>query len=546
MVANGFEHGWFFSRPMIGRSGFLFVMLFVAVLGGCATLPPGSGFPRVVSTALAHPEETRLGRQFDDAGQQHDGNSGFRIIPVGADGFLMRMQMIHAAERTLDLQYFIFRGDETGRLITDAVLRAADRGVHVRVLIDDGETVAGDEQITAIEAHPGIEIRLFNPFSYRGKIQTFRAIEFMFNAARLDYRMHNKLLVVDNAIALIGGRNIGDKYFQIDPESQFADDDIFVAGPLAQKLSATFDEFWNSALSIPAEALSGERTSRSALQEHRQALHEESRQLKADGIDYVKRVATGEPLDGMISGRLPLVWAPAQLICDSPDKKQVENGAMVGRLMHRAVANATLAVQSELLMVTPYLIPGDEGMQLFKDLRQRNVRVRILTSSLESSTVLLAQAGYMHYRLPLLESGVELYEIRSLLGNARGSGQTAAISRYGNYSLHAKLFVFDRQRLFIGSMNFDQRSMHLNTEIGLIIDSPELAQQVAARFEAMVQPVNAYTLALRPGDVGRAPSLVWRTREDGKAIEYETEPARSDWQRFKVDLLTLLPVDKEL
>jgi putative cardiolipin synthase len=234
------------------------------------------------------------------------------------------------------------------------------------------------------------------------------------------------------------------------------------------------------------------------------------------------------------------------VICDSPDKKKVENGAMVGRLMHREVANATISVQSELLMITPYLIPGKEGMQLFNGLRQRNVRVRVLTSSLESSTVLLAQSGYMHYRVPLLENGVELYEIRSLLGNTRGSGQTTTISRFGNYSLHAKLFVFDRQRLFIGSMNFDQRSMHLNTEIGLIIDSPELAQQIAARFEAMVQPVNSYMLALRPNKAGWAPSLVWQTQENGKAVEYDTEPARSDWQRFKVNVLSLLPLDKEL
>ncbi|TAK91891.1 MAG: phospholipase D family protein [Burkholderiaceae bacterium] len=518
----------------------------VAILSGCASLPPGSDFPKNASSALAHPEETRLGRQFEKAAREHDGNSGFRIIPVGADGFLIRMQMINAAERTLDLQYFIFRGDETGRLLTNAVLHAADRGVRVRVLVDDGETVAGDEQIAALEAHPSVEIRFFNPFAYRGHMTMFRAIEFMFNASRLDYRMHNKLLVVDNAIALIGGRNLGDQYFQIAPESQFADDDVFAAGPIAKQLSTTFDEYWNSALSIPAAALSGEKSSHAALSEHREELKEESKQLKADGIDYVKRVATGEPFNGMLSGRLPLIWAHAQLICDSPDKKKVESGAMVGQLMHRAVANATIAVKTELLMVTPYLIPGREGMQLFKDLRQRNVRIRVLTSSLESSTVLLAQSGYMHYRVPLLENGVELYEVRSLLGNSRGSGQTAAISRYGNYSLHAKLFVFDRQKLFIGSMNFDQRSMHLNTEMGLIIDSPALAQQVAARFEAMVQPVNSYMLVLRPNDAGRPPSLVWRTQEDGKAVEYETEPARSDWQRMKVNIYSLLPLDNEL
>ena len=522
------------------------VILIVALLSGCASLPPGSGFPKTASSALAHPEETRLGRQFKNTARGHNGKSGFRIIPVGADGFLIRMQMINAAARTLDLQYFIFRGDETGQQLTNAVLHAADRGVRVRVLIDDGETVAGDEQIIALEAHPSVNIRIFNPFAYRGHIELFRAIEFMFNLSRLDYRMHNKLLVVDNAVALIGGRNIGDQYFQIDSESQFADDDVFAAGPIAQQLSATFDEYWNNALSIPAEAFSGGKSSHTALNEHREVLNEQSRQLKADGIDYVKRVATGEPFNGIISGRLPLIWAHSQLVCDSPDKKQVKKSAMVGRLMQREVANATIAVHSELLMVTPYLIPGKEGMQLFKDLRQRNVRVRVLTNSLESSTVSVAQSGYMQYRAPLLENGVELYEIRSLLGNARGSGQTAAISGYGNYSLHAKLFVFDRQRLFIGSMNFDQRSMHLNTEIGLIIDSPELAQQIAARFEAMVQPVNSYMLALRPNDAGGSPSLVWLTQEDGKAVEYDTEPARSGWQRFKVNFLSLLPLDTEL
>ena len=403
---------------MIGRLQLSLLVLIFAVLGGCASLPPGSDFPKTTSSALAHPEETRLGRQFEAAASEHDGNSGFRIIPVGADGFLVRMQMINAAERTLDLQYFIFRGDETGRLMTDAVLHAADRGVRVRVLVDDGETVAGDEQINALEAHHSVEIRIFNPFVYRGSATLWRAIEYTFNVSRLDYRMHNKLLVVDNAVALIGGRNIGDQYFQIAPESQFADDDVFAAGPIARQLSATFDEYWASALSIPAEALSDGKSSHAALNEHRQVLREETRQLKADGVDYVKRIAAGEPFGGIVAGRLPLTWAHAELVYDSPDKKKVESGAMVGRLMHRAVAKATMAVQSELLMVTPYLIPGTEGMQLFDDLRGRNVRVRVLTNSLESATMLLAQSGYMQYRLPLIEKGVELYEIRSLLGNA--------------------------------------------------------------------------------------------------------------------------------
>jgi len=525
-------------------------ILTAVVLGACATLPPGAAFPKIASVALPHPQDTRLGGQFEAAANEHGGNSAFRIITVGVDGFLTRVQMIDAAERTLDLQYYIFRGDETGRLLTEALLRAADRGVRVRVLIDDGDTIAGDEQIIALDAHPAIEVRIFNPFAYRGHVRLLRAIEFLFNTSRLDYRMHNKLLVADNAAALIGGRNIGNQYFQMDPESQFADDDVFAAGPIARQLSATFDEYWNSGLAIPAAALHRGKHTPSALADHREREREspgrQLQTLKTDGIDYIKRIATGEPYAGMISGRLPLVWAHAQVVCDSPDKKQVESGALAGRLMTRPVASTARAVQSELLMVTPYYIPADAEVQLLKELRRRNVRVRILTNSLESTPELSAHSGYMRFRVPLLQEGVELYEVRSLLGNARGSGQTTRVSRYGNYALHAKLYVFDRQRLFIGSMNFDQRSKRLNTEVGLIIDSPELAQQTAARFDAMAQPEDSYVLALRPHSAGSRPRLMWQTEEDGQLVEYTQEPARSDWQRLDVRLLSLLPLAGEL
>ena len=508
------------------------------------SLPPGSDFPRERTVAYEHPEQTVVGRKFENAAREHVGTSGFRILTMGVDGFLTRAQMINSAERTLDLQYFIFRGDETGQLLAEALLRAADRGVRVRILLDDGETVDGDEKIAALEAHPHIAIRIFNPFAYRGHINLIRATEFLFNKSRLDYRMHNKLLVVDNALALIGGRNVGDQYFQIDPEAQFGDDDVFAVGPVVKQLSATFDDYWNSALAIPAAAL--EAPSDSALSVYRLALAEHRQKLKMDGADYASRVVSGEPLTGMLSGTLPLVWAPAHVVCDSPDKAGVEKGEIVGKLMNRSVAKNVAEVQSELLMVSPYLIPGDEGMQLFRDLRLRNASVRILTNSLISANVLAAHSGYMHYRSPLLESGVALYEVRALLGNSNGSGETKAMTRSGNYALHAKLFVFDRKKVFIGSMNFDQRSMHLNTEVGLIIDSPELAQQTAARFEAIVKPANSYNLMLQPDEAGGATHVVWRTEEDGKAIAYTQEPARSAWQRFMVNFLYLLPLDGEL
>ncbi|MBT0964107.1 phospholipase D-like domain-containing protein [Denitromonas iodatirespirans] len=524
----------------------------LALLTACTTLPPGADAPRIESYALAHPEQTRLGRHFEAAAAEHRGRSGFRIIANGIDGFLVRMQMIDAAERTIDLQYFIFRGDQTGWLLTQAVLRAADRGVRVRILVDDVETPPGDERLTALQAHPAVQIRIFNPFAYRGSFLWVRALEFLLNANRLDYRMHNKLFVIDNTVALLGGRNIGNEYFQVVPGTQFADEDVFVAGPISHQLSATFDEYWNSDLSIPVEVLNdtsrAPREKRQVREAHeeRQALKDLVRQVPAKDTDYLARVENGEPLSGLISGRIRLEWAQAQVICDRPDKKDLDSDGRVGILMQQGVFDTAAAAMSEVLIVTPYLIPGDEGMRMIERLRARGIRVRILTNSLESSNVLVAHSGYMSYRTPLLQLGAELYESRSLLAKARGSGQAPEISRFGSYSLHTKLFVFDRRKMLIGSMNFDQRSMYLNTEIGILIHSPALAIEAARRFEAMVQPVNSYRLALRPDPNGGEPQLIWLTQEGGRTMVYDTEPARSDAQRAKAQALSLLPLDDEL
>jgi putative cardiolipin synthase len=527
------------------------VLLLSALLGGCATLPPGSAYPKLASVALANPEETRSGTQFSAAALEHEGNSAFRIITVGVDGFLLRAQMIDAAERTLDLQYYIFRGDETGRLLSMALLRAADRGVRVRVLVDDGDTQAGDEQVLELAAHPGIEVRIFNPFAYRGHRKLRRTVEFLLHKRRLDYRMHNKLIVADNAIALVGGRNVGNQYFQLDPESQFADDDVFAAGPITTQLSATFDDYWNSALAIPVEALRPEHEHHHAVPAHGAATRARARQdlqqLSTGKIDYVGLIATGEPYTGLLGGRLPLVWAHAQVVCDSPDKQKVDRGTLAGILMREPVSRAASEVRSELLLVTPYLVPAKPELRMLSELHARQVRIRILTNSLESAPDLAAHSGYARQRLPLVKTGVELYEVRAQLANTRGSGQSTAVSRSGNYALHGKMYVFDRERLFMGSMNFDQRSMHINTEIGLIIDSPELASQTAARFANMVQPGNSYAVVWEGDGAESAPRLSWRTEENGKPVSYRHEPARGgNWQRFKVWLLTWLPLSGEL
>jgi putative cardiolipin synthase len=521
-------------------------VLILVSFGGCASLPPGSSYPKVQSLALPSPETTRFGRQFADAARANGGKSGYRIINVGVDGFLMRLEMINTAERTLDLQYYIFRGDESGHLLADALVRAAERGVRVRVLVDDGETVPGDEQVLALSGHAGIEVRVFNPWKYRGHNTVVRGAEFLLRRSRLDYRMHNKLFVVDDAMALVGGRNIGDQYFQIDPDSQFADDDVFTGGPIIQELSAKFDDYWNSSLAIPAEALPHRGLPGPGLWPHRAGKAARAQKVATAGFNYAEKLATDEPLAGILAGRVSLVWADAQVVCDSPDKKKVVKGASVGSLIYEPVANAVKQVRSELLIVTPYFIPSRDEMRLVEGRRQQGARVRVLTNSLESTPDLSAHAGYMHYRHSLLQEGVEFHEVRSLPGNARGTGQSARLSRYGNYSLHAKLFVLDREKLFVGSMNFDRRSRRLNTEIGLIIDNAVLSEQVAARFEAMAQDENSYAVELRRDGSRKSSRLVWRTYEAGSPVEYYSEPARSRWQKLEVEFLSLLPLDPEL
>jgi len=548
------SRGW----PHFIRWPLLAVPVLLA-LQGCTTFVPGRDFPREETRAFNHPEQTSLGRQAAKLSLAHPGFSGFRLLNQGLDGFLARVQMANAAQRSLDLQYFIFRQDESGVLVTDAVLRAADRGVRVRVLLDDGETRDGDEQLHALDAHPNVEVRVFNPFAYRGHSFLVRGAEFVLRGGRVDFRMHNKLMVADNAVALSGGRNVGDQYFQINPVSQLADDDLLVVGPMVAQLSDTFDLFWNSPLSIPVAALDKAAASAEALDAYRASVAERVAQRRAGEMGYADRVATGEPLRALMSGKRPLAWAPAQLVYDSPDKAAIEKGEAVGRLMSPPIQRAAEGVRSELLMVSPYFVPRGDGMELFEGLRAKGVRVAVLTNSLESNNVLAAQAGYMRYRVPLLERGVEMYELRAAPGNARGSGQSAALLRYGNYSLHAKLFVFDRKRVFVGSMNYDPRSLHLNTELGVIIDSPELALEAVERFAAMTSLANSYKVVLtRPtkpdqshatgteSGPGGGNSLAWLTEQDGRQVEYRVEPAKNSWQRMAVGLLRLLPIDDEL
>ena len=518
----------------------------IALFAGCASLPPGSDFPKTASSALTRPEQTALGRQLAGAKAEHPGMSGFRLLPVGIDSFLLRMELAKAAERTLDVQYFLIQSDDTGRLLIEALLHAADRGVRVRVLLDDAGSFGREAQIRTLAGYSNVELRLFNPFVYRGNVELVHVAEYLGDATRLNYRMHNKLFVADNAIGIIGGRNVGDEYFQGGRDYEFGDYDTLAAGPVVNQVSNSFDAFWNSPLAIPIEALAGGKPTSQDLDDYRIMLAAHHAQMIELDTPYLRSLAAGEPLGAMLSGKASLVWAKAEVIYDSPEKAKVQSGEQSGRLLRQRLGDVASQVRSELIIVSPYFVPGPAGTKFFEELRERNVRVRILTNSLASSDMPIVHSGYRAYREPLLEAGVELFEVRPVLGQPVVRGNRLKSPSSGLYALHAKVIVFDRRRLFIGSMNLDQRSLYLNTEIGLIIDSPELASQIALRFSDIAQPANSYMLMLGEANVLGRRRLVWRTLEDGKPVDFLQEPAVTLLQQLKVDMLSLLPLDELL
>src|SRR5438552_7657227 len=354
-----------------------------SVLPTESTLPLGAYAARPESVALANPEETKLGRQIEPRAREHAGISGFRLISSGVACFRARMEMAALAEKTLDVQYFAIQSDDTGRLFIEGLLEAADRGVRVRILLDDSKAVGRDAEIGALAAHPSIELRVFNPFSYRGPLEFMCVAEFALNEKRLTYRMHDKLIVLDNEIALTGGRNIGDAYFAASETREFGDYDLVVAGPMVRQLSGSFDAFWNSPLAIPIQNLVVFKPTKERLDAYRESLR--SHNTTMDGGVYTRPMSDGGPVANILSGKRPLIWARAEAIYDSPEKEKVDSGKQAGQLLRERVERAAAAVKSELLLVTPYLVPGDEGMRLFNGLRSRNVRVGVLTNSLQST-----------------------------------------------------------------------------------------------------------------------------------------------------------------
>jgi len=510
-----------FSLPVPWRP--LATLLTAATVTGCATY--NVRFPRVESHAIEQDSSTKLGGLYKSSLAEHSGLSGVEYVRRGRVSLEARLALCELAERTLDLQYYIWDADISGRFLADRLIDAAERGVRVRVLLDDHSVVGRDHNLAQISGHPNIEVRAFNPFRDRRRVG-----DLFTDPSRVNRRSHNKIFVADNEAAIVGGRNIADHYFGVHDESNYRDLDIFAVGPVVRDISRVFDTFWNSKFAIPYAAfVDHEPTTadaEAAMERIRDALAEDPMPYDFDR-EVPALVATlaryGEGF----------TWAPVQVLHDDPAKAEDKDiRGIVGELKSLA-ENA----EREILIENAYFVPRKPMIDLVKTLTARGVTVRVLTNSMASNDVAAVYSGYERYRDDLLRAGADIYELRPDSAMLARWSMLSAKSRSG---LHTKTMVVDREHTVIGSYNLDPRSADINSELALLVDSPEFGARVAEYLDEGVLPENSYRVTLEDGD------LVWTTVKDGETVRYRTEPHTTWWQRFQVGLIGILPIHSQL
>lgn len=517
-------------RSLVGsfRSGMLALALALTLgLAGCATLPehvprgpPGHAAPPQPGGALADLENGLSSKLGADS-------SAWHALDANEDAFRWRLALVDSARHTLDLQYYFWWEDETGQLLMKHVIDAADRGVKVRIILDDITTLLKDDrtpkvrdwQTAILNAHPNIELRLFNAFRSRSLLG--RGVDFLRRMDIMNQRMHNKLMVADNRAVIVGGRNIGNEYFGLGKPFNFRDLDVLGLGPVARQTSTVFDRFWNSDWVVPVTALKLDATARDLRAETPRILQSiegtpvlerfplNRKDWSADLADFAKHAQIGG----------------SRVLTDLPAPNAVRHR------MPGAMREFMGSAKTELLITNPYVIPDDNEMKLLEELHARGVKVTLLTNSLASQDVPAVNAHYKRWRKPLLKAGVELYESRPDAAIAPTLADTPPV--HAKFmGLHVKAVVVDRKRVFVGSMNLDPRSQELNSEMGVVIDSEAFAHEIAKVMEQDIRPENAWHVTLNEHG-----SLLWTA--EGEPLR--RQPAINAWQRTLDVFFMLLP-----
>lgn len=537
------------------------LLLLAVVLAGCGSLP--ENVERPVSHALASPAGTPLG-QLAAARRPADTApdlSGYALIDSANLAFSSRLALTQQARRTLDIQYYAIHGDESTARLLQEVRLAAKRGVRVRILLDDFNSTGKNALVMGMAFLPGVEMRMYNPLPGGRGSTVVRAMRSLHDFRRMQHRMHNKLYIADNAWGITGGRNLGDAYFGTADGSNFVDMDILAIGPVVPQMSASFDQYWNNPLAYPVQSLiSAEelRTLREQVAASTDAADHaapppSSAASAADAAGSAVHAAVNPPTDkdqdappaplpdALDLQKLPLIWAPGTLIVDKPFKLVPElNDTYTEDTVVDGMLSLMQGAQRDVLIVSPYFVPGEAMMKVFADMRRRGVRVRVLTNSLASNDAPLAHVGYARYRKQLLQLGVELYEMRALKSQHLDRTVFGSGAGGSKASLHSKMFIFDGRVISIGSMNLDLRSQLQNTEVALVIRSGALSREAAAQIEDVFDD-SAWKLELTP-----AGGLLWRAPPQAKFEDARSEPDASWGLQLMLQILGPFAPDEML
>lgn len=484
-------------------------------------------------TGMLQSEEalnTRIGQEIRDRLIDHPNESGVHPLRQAHDAFASRALLAQTAEKTLDIQYYIWKEDLTGTLMFKSIVDAANRGVRVRLLLDDNGISGLDESLAALNLYSNIEVRLFNPFSLRWP----KWMGFITNFPKLNRRMHNKSFTADNQASIVGGRNIGDEYFGTGTGQLFADLDVLLIGQVVKKISEDFDTYWNSPLSIPINQII-KYAGKEASKKFSHAISEIENNPEA--ADYIDILRNSSFMQDLFNKKLNMVWADVRLVSDDPSK--ILNKSKPQQLFTQQIKEIVGEPQKEMILVSSYFVPTKAGVEVFKKMIQKGVNVRILTNSLNATDVKVVHSGYAKRRIAMLNAGIKLYEMKRFSDDRKFREQAGPFGSSGS-SLHAKTFSVDGRRIFVGSFNFDPRSIHLNTEMGVVIESPSLANDIRTIFDQRV-PENSYEVLL--DETGK---IYWVERTDEGKIVHKQEPQTGLLQLMLIRFLSLLPIERLL
>lgn len=485
---------------------------------------------------MTQAQKGRFAQALEPLLAQHPGLSGVLPLVNAREAFAARVVLARQAQYSLDVQYYIWRNDRTGTLLFEALHEAADRGVKVRLLLDDHNTAGLDAILIGLQSHPNIEVRLYNPLRLRRP----RFVNYLVDFKRVNRRMHNKAFIADEQVLISGGRNIGDEYFGAHDDLVFADLDALMVGPVVAEANQQFADYWHSALAVPLAKLFTLTKAQSLDRLERRASVIESDPFAKKYVDAIRNLPF---VQNFRARDIEFVWASVQLVADDPKKTLgiANQKQHLAYQLQQVIGSPTQCVR----LVSPYFVPTSEGTRQLCELAQQGVAISILTNSLEATDVAVVHAGYAKWRKQLLQAGIEIYEVQKVSPLARKQERKLrrqrlkGKERFGGSasSLHAKTFSVDKQRIFLGSFNFDPRSLQLNTELGFVIHSAQLAEKIDSAFTNTI-PNYAYRVGINHNG-----NLYWEERLGPRITRYYNEPGVSWWRRLGMRTLAKLPID---